>query len=103
MSRHNRLRRKWRCTKCQAGMHRELAAPAQVAATKAKVTERLVHICGRCKTCHYDEGETIRALSPVELFSLHLAFPQAMAQIERTVYPPSRTPAGTLTIADAEK
>jgi hypothetical protein len=77
-------------------MHPELDRPARVLAAKAKVTDRLVHQCGHCKTCHYVEGEGIRALTPAELFDLHMVVPEMMAAAERDVYPPSKTPAGTL-------
>lgn len=99
MSRHNRMRRKWRCTKCKWHMHPELAAPGEALAARAGVTDRLVHVCGHCKTCHYAEGDGVRALTPAELFDLHVAFPATMARMEMTAFPESSTPAGTITIA----
>ncbi|VTT96533.1 unnamed protein product [Gemmataceae bacterium] len=56
----------------------------------------VVHVCGACKTCHYQAGEGLRPLTPAELLDLHVALPKTMDRIERSVFPSVSRPHGTL-------
>lgn len=105
MSKHNRDRRKWRCARCRAGMHAELAGPAgramaAVARGSGRATDpRVAHVCGACKTFHYEDGGALRPLTPAELLALHVEVPNAMNQVAALKVPTSTTPAGTLIVA----
>ena len=103
MSKRNRERRKWKCHGCGAGLHPELAGPAArafAAAAKGGPVDPkgVVHVCGLCKTFHYDRGDALRTLTPAELFALHFEAPKVTAAVLAQVCPPSAVPAGTLHI-----
>lgn len=100
MSRHNRIRRGWKCSGCKAGLWKQLKESAEAEAKKRSVQDKLVHVCGNCKTCHYEEGDRLRPLTANELFQLHMEVPGMMQEIENLRCPNSTTPSGTLLIGD---
>lgn len=59
----------------------------------------MVHVCGACKSCHYQHGDGLRPLTPAELFSLHMSFPKGLDAATKVHAPSSTTPAGTLILA----
>ncbi|MBA4192236.1 MAG: hypothetical protein C0467_30065 [Planctomycetaceae bacterium] len=100
MSRHNRVRRAWKCTKCKAPMWRNLEAHADRLRRESGNTKVMVHVCGACKTCHYKEGDSIRALTPAEMLVLHIEVPRTLGAIQAGDCDPIGNQMGTIVFGD---
>lgn len=98
MSRRNREKRAWRCSKCKARMHRELDAPAKAGLPDGAAA--IVHICGSCRTGHYFDNGRLRPLTAAEQFAVRMAIPKTMDFIDRALVDDMPGELGTIILAE---